>query len=778
MDKKILKYRWWIISISVVITVVLSGLLSGIQIDPDLKNYFPDSMESMVNTEKIEEVFGNQDIIMILFENDDIINYKSLNRVKKIDRKLKRIKGVQKTTSLFGANRIYGEDGIMYVEPTVKRLPETEEDILEIKHTILDNDMVKNVVVADNFRSTAIIATLDKNAIEDSVFASIAQILDEYPGNEKIHYGGLPYLRQAIGKDVSRDAKILVPIALFLMTLFLFVVFREWRGVVLPFLVVIMSSILALSLLPLIGWKFYIITLLVPVMLIAVANDYGIHIIAKYQEINAEDSENSLNHVLKGTPVLTMRDISRKIIRKLWKPIVLTGLTTIGGLAALLAHTMIPARQMAVIAGIGILFALFYSIVLLPGILSLMKRSKPVRNLQTRKESSNKNFLNRLAFFIIAHHKRIPYAALIITLVIGAGIIFLKVDSNEENFFPERHAVKQAARIINSHYGGSENLSLMISGDMLDPELLKRIDHYKDELTDLPDIDLVMTFPDVIKQISKALNDPGTPYYDKIPPSREAVAQYIELYNMNGDPETLDQLVDFNYENSHMIIRIKSVSNKAVNRIISFIEEITKDDTAITAIGGYGFVRSQLANKVVKGQFYSLSIALLIIFILLSLIFRSATAGLISSIPILMSILLLFGIMGITGVKLDVATALLSSIMIGVGVDYTIHFLWRYREERQEHRPPKEAVITTLSTTGRGILFNALSVIVGFFVLIFSSFTPIRFFGVLVVISIIGCLIGALIILPALVLNGKYKFLEPTSKAIEKEEHEELKVAI
>ncbi len=766
MEKKIIKYRWWIITASIVITVALSGMLSGIKIDPDLKNYFPDSMESMVNTDKIEDVFGNQDIIMLLFEKDDIINKESLTRVKQIDRKLQRVKGIQKTTSLFGANRIYGKDGAMYVEATIKRIPDSEEEINEIKKIIDSNDMVKNIVVADDYRSTAIIATLEKTTNEDSVFAAINQILTEFPGTEKIHFGGLPYLRQAIGKDVQRDGLILVPIALLLMIGFLFFVFREWRGVVLPFLVVIMSSVIALALLPIIGWKFYIITLLVPIMLIAVANDYGIHVIAKYQEIAAR------------SPHLSMKEIALEIINKLWKPILLTGITTIAGLAALLAHTMIPARQMAVIASVGILFALLYSVVLLPGMLSLMSRSKPAKTRKSTIKSKRKSFLIRLSFFIIAHHKRIPYVALIITLLISGGIAFLKVDSNEENFFPEKHAVKQASKLINAHYGGSESLSIMFSGDMLDPEMLQQIDYYKDELKKQADVDLVMTFPDVIKQISKALNDPGSEYYDKIPPTREAVAQYIELYNMNGDPENLDQLVDFNYETSLMIIRIKSVSNTAINGIIRDIKELTKDDPSVAAIGGYGYVRSQLANKVVRGQFFSLSIALIIIFILLSIIFKSITAGLISSIPLLMSILLLFGIMGLTGVKLDVATALLSSIMIGVGVDYTIHFLWRYREERQQHRPPREAVLTTISTTGRGILFNAMSVIVGFVVLLFSSFTPIRFFGVLVVVSILGCLIGALVILPALVLNKRYKFLEPTTKKVDSEEGEELKVAI
>lgn len=766
MGKFILKYRWWIISGSAILTIALSGILSSISIDPDLKNYFPDSMESMVNTEKIESVFGNQDIIMLLFEKEEIINKESLTRVKQVERQMRRIPGIKKTTSLFGANRIYGENGTMVVEPTVKKIPETAEEVNRIKETILENELVKNIVAADDFRSVAIIATLHKEADEDTVFAAMYSILEEFPGTEEIHFGGLPYLRQAIDHDIKRDGLILIPLAILLMVVFLIVVFREWRGVVLPFLVVIMSTILALALLPLIGWKFYIITLLVPVMLIAVANDYGIHIIAKYQEINS----------LKTG--MSMKEISILIVRKLWKPIFVTALTTVAGLAALLAHTMIPARQMAVIAGSGIVFAFIYSILLLPAILSFTKPPKVMVVAKPPIESQKKNFLNRLSFFIIANHKRIPYAILIITLVISSGILFLKVDSNEENFFPEKHPVKQASVLINTKYGGSENLSVMFHGDMLDPGVLKKISSYKEELKKQPEVDIIMSFPDVIRQISKALNDQGSEYYDQIPPTREAVAQYLELYNMSSDPEALDQLVDFNYENSHMIIRIKSVSNTAVNRIISDIRTMTADDSSVVAIGGYGFVRTQLANKVVKGQFYSLGIALLIIVILLSLIFKSVKIGLVSCTPLAISILLLFGLMGLTGVKLDVATALLSSIMIGVGVDYTIHFLWRYREERSLHRTPSEAVITTLSTTGRGIIINALSVIVGFVVLIFSSFTPIRFFGILVVVSILVCLIGALILLPSLVLHKNFRFFDPKINATKKVKSEDYKVAI
>src|SRR5690606_23524883 len=113
------------------------------------------------------------------------------------------------------------------------------------------------------------------------------------------------------------------------------------------------------------------------------------------------------------------------------------------------------------------------------------------------------------------------------------------------------------------------------------------------------------------------------------------------------------------------------------------------------------------------------------------------------------------------GIELNLITALLSSIMIGVGVDYSIHFLWRYRDERRLGHAPEAAIHRTLVTTGRGIVFNGLSVLIGFAVLIVSTFFPVQFFGLLVVISILACLVGALVVLPAIVLVFRPKFLEP-----------------
>jgi predicted RND superfamily exporter protein len=138
---------------------------------------------------------------------------------------------------------------------------------------------------------------------------------------------------------------------------------------------------------------------------------------------------------------------------------------------------------------------------------------------------------------------------------------------------------------------------------------------------------------------------------------------------------------------------------------------------------------------------------------------RSLMAGLFAVFPLLLSLMMVFGLMGLLGIELNLVTALLSSIMIGVGVDYGIHFLWRCRDERRRGASPEEAVIVTLTTTGRGIVFNGLSVVVGFVVLVVSAFFPVRFFGLLVAVSVLTALIGALVVLPAMALVLRPHFL-------------------
>ncbi len=177
-------------------------------------------------------------------------------------------------------------------------------------------------------------------------------------------------------------------------------------------------------------------------------------------------------------------------------------------------------------------------------------------------------------------------------------------------------------------------------------------------------------------------------------------------------------------------------------------------------MGGFVALYDDMIGVIVKGEVQSLSLSLLVVAFLVALLFRSFVAGILASITLEFAISFLFGLMGFLGINLDLATAVLSSLMIGVGVDYVIHYMWHYKEKRLLGKSPVEATRTTFTSVGRGIVFNALSVIIGFIVLLISAFLPVRFFGLLVVVTISACLVGAFIVLPSLIIALRPKFLE------------------
>ncbi|MBF0429708.1 MAG: RND family transporter [Fibrobacteria bacterium] len=746
----IIKYRWFVIISFLAVTGFFASQLPKMEIDPEVKNMVPGTLSSRVNTDKIEELFGGSEMVMIIVKTDDVLEAATLKRIKKISRKIKRIKGVDEVLSLFELKNIKGEDGAMIVEPAVKRIPKTRDQTEALRKTLRENDLVYGSVVSEDFQIANVIAILDFDVPSEGIIADIKKIVAENPGKAETFIGGFPITRQYIGTDIQADMKRLLPYGIIIMLLFLFVCFRQLRGVILPFMVVIMSVIVAMGLIPLLGWKITMITVLCPVILIAVANDYGIHIIARYQEDNK-----------KGN-TLSKQELAKMAFTGLSRPIILAGLTTFSGMLCLFGHILIPARQIGVLAGVGILYALAASLLFIPAVLSLIPKAKPVISEDaTDKKRIMERLLEYFASVIAKSPGKIIIASLLFSFLVSSGIYFIMIDANPNNYFPKSHPVIKTSDIINEHLGGMQNISILYTGDIRDPRVLAKIDSVERALEQMPEVGITSSIARVMRMMSRALNDIGDEWYDTIPDNRQAIAQYFELYGMSGDPEDFEKLVDFPYENAVINARINTESTPSLRSVIQRVEAMNEGDPNFRVVGGFGTIILELADIVINGQLLSLSLAILTVGVLIMIMFRSIVAGLISAIPLLLSVGVLFGLMGYLKIHLNIATAMLTSIMIGVGIDYTLHFLWRYREERQNGLAPDRAVLKTLTTTGRGIVFNALSVIIGFVVLVLSSFMPVKFFGLLVVISIFACLVGAIILIPALCLVIRPKFLEP-----------------
>jgi hydrophobe/amphiphile efflux-3 (HAE3) family protein len=748
----IIRYRWIIIILFFIITGVFTSQIPTVEIDTDLKSQLPKDMPSRLSTDKIDSLFGGTEMIMLIIQDEDVLNPETLKRIRRLSKKVKRIKGVEKVHSLFDLKSIRGEDGALIIEPAVPKIPRNDEKREELRNHIRENDIVYGTVVAKDFSLAAIIALLTPDARDEDVLSEMREVIEAIPGKETVRIGGLPVTRVEMGEYIRHDMRLLLPIGISIMLLFLFACFRQLRGVILPFLVVIVSILVSIGFIAMIGWKIHMVTVILPILLIAVANDYGIHMIAKYQEDNV--ASNNFNP----------KQLAQRIFQSLSKPILITGLTTMAGMLCLFGHILIPAKELGILAAFGIFFALGASLLLLPAIISFLPWSKPVLGISEDGQQKMPFFERLLGFFshlVSRYPKRVLISATTLTLISIIGIFSVVVDTNPNGYYEPDNPTVLVSNLIDEHLGGSQTVSVVYEGDIKSPELIQKVDRLEKEIQNMDEIGTTTSIARILKQMNRALKSENFSEQSELPESREGIAQYLELYNISGNPDDLNKMIDFSYEHAIVTARVNKTSTAVIRNVVERIKSLIQNDPDVILVGGFGVVLADLADAVVNGQILSLILATIVVGCLVSILFRSVSAGVIAAIPLILSIIITFGLMGVFGIELNIATAMLSSIMIGVGVDYTIHFLWRYRVERNADNDYADAVKITLTTTGRGITFNALSVIVGFSALFFSSFLPVQFFGFLVVISIFACLLGALVVVPAICIVAKPAFLDP-----------------
>jgi hydrophobe/amphiphile efflux-3 (HAE3) family protein len=745
----IVRYRIYVIILFVLATGAVASSIPDIEVDADVKSMLPPDLPARLNINKIEELFGGTEMVMLVMTTDDILKTDSLKRLKKISRQMERVKNIDKVLSLFTLKDIRSEDGQLIVDPSVKRIPKNDKAREKLRQSLKDNEMVYGNVVSKDFKAVATIGLLRAGAKDPEVVADLLELIEKIPGPEKLSIAGMPYIRTNVSRDIMTDMRKFLPLGLLIILIFLFFCFKQIRGVLLPFLVVVMSILFGLGLIPLLGWKIQMVTVILPVILIAVANDYGIHILARYQEDNLPNSD------------ITPKELAKIVICQLFSPVIVTGITTAAGLLCLLTHIIIPSKQLGILAAAAVAFALIGSVTFIPAVLALLPKSKPIMGLEKTKLRPLEILLRKTAEFVVKRPITFVITSIIIVAIVTTGINSLVVDTNPIHYYDEDSPVAQSADLVDEHFGGSGSIAIVAHGNIKDPKVLNKIDQVEKKLANLDEVGYTSSIAKIVRQMNRVLDDESEKP-DRIPETLEAVAQYFLLYSMNGDPEDFERMVDFDYENAVITARINTLSTETVKRVTTFIDEELKNYPKETfpMVGGFLDVLAVMVDAIVEGQISSLILSLILVSLLVMLLFRSFMAGLFAAIPLSLSMALLFGLMGYFNIELNAATAMLSSIMIGVGVDYTIHYMWRHRQECRSGYDHREAIRITLTTTGRGIVFNAFSVMIGFSIVLLSNFLPVKFFGFLVVVSIGACLIGALGILPALALIFKPKFLK------------------
>ncbi|HRZ48142.1 MAG TPA: MMPL family transporter [Bacteroidales bacterium] len=687
-------------------------------------------------------------MLLMVFTAGDVLKGDALEQLQKITSGIEEMPEVREVISLYATRHISGDSGVMTVSPAVPFIPATASETDSLRRIIKSNPLAWPLLISEDFRHSLILVSPAEGVTDEALFGKLNALLAETRGPGTVMMGGMPYLRHEILRSAIRDLLILLPAGFLLMILFLYLSFRELKGVLLPLAVVAMAVVVALGLMPLLGFDLSLIAVLTPILMIAIANNYGVHILARYQELNARH------------PSWSMQRIVKESREKLFNPILLTALTTIAGILGMVVHIMLPARQMGLVSSVGIAFALVLSLNFLPAILSRLKKGKPQKSYLLKKHDFTDKCLHWCSEMATRRPKTVMVVGLLTAILLGSGIFYLRVNINNEEMMPAKHPVNQTARIINTHFGGTRFVSVLIRGDVKSPEVMKEMDHLEQKLHHIKGVGQVTSLAKVMRIMSTALNNPGDSLYDKIPGTREAIAQYLELYQMSGDPEDFEALVDFNYEHALVNVQFSATTLKEFDRVMEDILQAVKESPHAILTSGLCRVEHEMAVSIAQGQIYSLIFALVVIALLLWAIFKAPASGLLGSVPLVFALLCNFGLMGWVGFRLDIATSLLSSIAIGLGVDYTIHLFWRLKQQLALGEGWEQAMKTTLSTTGRGITINAFSVMIGFSVLFISNLIILKSFAFLIIFSLLLCLLCAILLIPAFCITFKPKFLK------------------
>jgi predicted RND superfamily exporter protein len=744
-------YPKTIILLNLLVIGILTLPIYRININPDLQALIPADDPDVIRMEELEEQFGGLDVILISYHSEDVFAHDGLEMLDNLTYDLEALPEIDHIISLTNYESIFSDDESMTVDKFIKELPGSQRESDSLAQHALADPMLGRLLVSDDREYTALIIYPNPDSDEvttvDAIQAAMIPYLEE---NHDLKLGGMPVIRSQISDDIGHDTTTFIPAGMVLIAVLLYFSFRSRRGVILPLLVVLLSILGTLGLMAWLGLMLSVISSIMPIMLIAVASAYGIHIITRYFEDCAELPQTAGN-----------KEVVTRVIEHMLRPLFLAGLTTVIGFLSLLSHILPASREVGVLTAFGVVLAFAISITFIPAVLVLTKKPSADRLDKNTANRLLSRILIRIGRFVF-HHRTVIFSGFaVITIIAAFGIPKVELDSNPLNYYGPESSVRVINNIIEERFGGSTTMSVVVEGDIKSPEVLKQIDQIQTFLEERAGIGYTLAITDFVKLMNQSMNG-GDPAYYTIPDSRQLVSQYLLLYSWESSDGYLDSYVDYDYLTAQIVIRLNTMDvyymvdlQKELNQFLD--ENIRVDNKPKSE--GYAVLLGNLMPMMVKGQIRSLVLSVILAALVTGLVFRSLSAALISAMPLAFAIAVVFGLMGYLGIYLNTATSMLSSIMIGIGIDYTIHFLFRFRTEIRNGLGDEEAIIRTLSTTGQGIIINGFSVMMGFAVCMLSTFIPIFFFGWLISVSIFMCLIAALTLLPLVLILTRPKFI-------------------
>jgi len=647
---------------------------------------------------------------------------------------------VKSIKSLINTDNIYEMDDEILVESSYYERAGNQW-FSQDKALILDNPLLTGGIVSKAGDSLAFHVELAVNEEHTKankyLIDKIKVLVDEHLNRVKndvvasAHYAGVPVVNGAMSDVMERDNALYFPFVVLFVLVLLVVSFKSVLAAVYGLVIAITSIVMTMGFMPVLGITLNIMTTVLPIFIITIAVTDAVHVLSDV-----------------GSPSrLSKAEKVHQSIQKLFRPMLITSLTTAIGFFSLAMTEITNVRSFGIMVGISVIIAFILSVTLLP----LLLIKWPISFIQEPKKSQS---FSLSASALLTKSNAFAWVVVVVTVMVSlTGINMLRVDQASIQSFDADTQVRVDNVVMNQQGVGSVPVAVWFRAKdaegVLNSEVLNAISIADKLLNNHEDVIDSVSLLGFLNQMHIALNDDQSSLdiYNN-----ELIRQYLFL--LEGSTERdLETIVNVGpYTETRIIVSMRDDSSASIEGLMQSLDQAIQPilpSNVELVFTSYGALTVAAANEVLKSQVISMAVSLMLVLAIVCVVFKSFITGVVSLIPLCMTLATMFGIMGLLGFSIDIGSSVIASIAFGIGIDYSIHFVEAVRRTYQANNPLK-GIESALAQVFTPIFVSAVVISSGFSLLLLSGFKPIANLGLLITVAMLMSALFSLVILPVL----------------------------
>lgn len=729
-----------LVILAVVIVTLCSalGFRNGIRLDVSPLTFIERESKERSDYEATRRDFGDDLYLVVGVVTDDVFSRQGIEKLRALDKRIKSIPGVASSISLVDAPYVRGTPQGASFEKLIPSGEVSKERLEEARSVGIHDRLYSKHLVSIDSTTAAFSILLDQKASTLERHQITRQIVDvaRSAGFREVYFAGDPFSQLRATEAMSRDMAILLPLTSLFIAFLLWLAFRSWTGVLIPLVTIGLGLVWLLGFMGFAGARFTMLALMLPTLLLAIGCSYLVHVFNQVALVNS-----------MAAPGTTPAQVVEDALEFIALPVVVSALTIIAGFLSL-AFTFIPAiRETALSAAAGAIFTMVLSLTFVPALLVLLGRRGV--NFSTGLGGKLVEAIERMGRVATTREGWLYAVTFLVVIVSLIGMRRIEIDIDYFHFFRPGSETSVGLAEISRRLCGAVNFDVIIEADergvLESPAALERIAQFQEwaESGNIG-IDRTISIVEFVRHVNRGFNNNRPEAYST--PKDERV-----LKDLLSDREQLSPFLTADGRKARILMRSGLSGSQEMAASIREIERRGQELFPKSRVYATGTIvlMNRTSDMIGREQIKSVTIALLTIYLMLALLFRSWRVGLTALVPNLVPVLFFFGFMGWSGIALNMTTSLVASVVLGLAVDNSVQFIVRFRHAQRTRCPVRDAILMSLRLSGRPIIYANIALAATFAIFSISNFQPIGAFGLLSAVTILGCLVEDLVLLPA-----------------------------